>query len=167
MVTFEVDLGKLTDWIGIAVNVLVFGTGLFVLWTGKQSVDALLRQLQSQASQQAYEAHKTVYMPVIQDPALAKMVWGPKADEYRLKLLASVMINHASRVYEEIKRGNIQHASLDSFRPDLTDLLSWPVIRDRWPEVRNFHHSEFVALADSCLQEIAGMESLSGEKSRT
>ena len=156
--TFEIDLGKLTDWIGIAVNALIFLSGLFVLRASLKSVQAVLRQLQSQATQQAYEAHKTAYMPLIQDPKLAKMMWGADADEYRINLLSSILVNQSSRVFEETVKGNIPHQTLETFRLDLMDLLSWPVIRRRWAQIRQFHHPDFVKLADECLVEIDAAE---------
>lgn len=138
----------ITDWLGLVVSVLGFSSGLIVLWLAKRNIDAILRQIRSQSLHQAIEAHKSLYLPIIQDEHLSTLVGGSTAPAFRRELLASILINHAGRVFAEIREGNLADLKESAFLADFSEFYRWPLIRDRWPHVRQFHPVEFAAFVD-------------------
>jgi hypothetical protein len=155
MFEFTIDAGRLTDWLSLGVSTLAFTSGLIVLWMAKRNIDALLAQIRSQSANQAIEAHKTLYMPIVQDPALAEMIAGDDHPKYRKNMLVSMMINHASRLFFELNQGHLTSVNRQDFEEDLLDLFSSAAVRERWPNVRSFHNPGFVDFVDGCLARSA------------
>ena len=149
--TIHLDFGKLTDWLGILINLGGFGVGIFVLITANRNLKALSLQMQSQSSQALVEAHKTLFMPLVQNAKLAELASGSQGPAFRKKMLASMMINHASRIYYEIADGVIPDYDRQVFQDDLLDMFSIPIVEKRWPEVRSFHRAGFVLFVDAAL----------------
>lgn len=151
MFKFTIDLGNLTDWLSLIVSVMAFSSGILVLWLAKRNIDALLLQMRSQVAHNVIESHKTLYMPIVQDPALAEMIAGKNAEEYRRKMLASMLINHAGKMFQERQSGTMIFLEEAEFKADVADFLTLPVVRNRWPEVKAFHPADFVKFVDECI----------------
>lgn len=149
-----IDLGKLTDWLALIVNAAGFAVGIFVLIAAKHNVTALLLQMKSQSFQALTEAHKTLFMPFVQDLKVANLASDGAGKVVQERLLASMMINHASRIYSEISDKIIPDYDEDVFRDDLLDLFSFPIVRARWPDVKGYHRPAFVLFVDGALANI-------------
>lgn len=155
MSTTVIDLGDLTDWLAVGVNAAGFVVGIAVLLAAKRNVDALLLQMRSQSSQALIEAHKTLFLPLIQDRKLADIASGGAGEEFQKRMLASVMINHASRIFYEINSRVIPDYDPSIFRDDLLDLFALPIVAARWPQVQAFHRAEFVKFVEEALAQQA------------
>lgn len=157
------DLGKATDWLGLVISFLGFSSGLIVLWFAKTNVEALLRQIRSQSLHQSIEAHRNLYLPIIQDAHLSQLIAGEGSETFRRAYLASMLINHAGRVFSEVRSGNMPDLSEAEFTSDFREFFEWPIIRERWPSVKRFHSSEFAAFVDEVEAALPSQSTASSE----
>jgi len=150
MPLLEIDLGKLTDWLLVAIALAALVSGIFAALFAKKNIRAVIEQLRSQSNHQIYEAHKTLYFPIVQSRELSDIVSGGDGGAFQINMLGSMLINHSARLFAEVRAGNLPMIPAEVFRADLVDFLSWPAVYNRWPEVKSFHDPEFVALVEEC-----------------
>lgn len=153
MIQVSIDLGKLTDWIGLIVNTLGLTSGLVMLWFTRRTVQALLSQLRSQSSHQIVEAHKSLYMPIVSNPDLSRIVSGGEPTKFQQRMLGSMMINHAGRIFAEFKHKIRSPGDMARFQTDMRDMFTLGLVASRWPEVKTFHDADFMAFVDAALAE--------------
>jgi hypothetical protein len=146
-------LPNIADWLTLGVSAAGFATGLIMLWVTKRSVDALILQLKTQAYHSLVEAHKSLFLPVVTSRELSQIAFGNARAQLRGKLLASIMINHASLIFSDIHDGVIPDYDIAVFRRDLLDLFELEGVRGRWPEVKGFHKPAFVHFVDETLRD--------------
>ena len=143
-----------------AVFTGIYTIGTFLLWHSTKKTTLLLsRQLQNQvaanisvAHHAVIDAHRSLYLEVIRDPAFLKIFahdMGVKEDQARTKLLATLLINQALRIFWDYKENIADHKGIEGFRRDAQDLFSLPFIRERWEEVKKYHSPEFRSFIDS------------------
>lgn len=154
MVTLVYDLGKLTDWLGIVINAIALASGLVLLWFSKRTLDAVLVQLRSQSSHQIVEAHKTLFLPLVSDPDLAALVSNGDGQNFSRRMLGSILINHAGRIFAEFKYKVRSKDDIARFRADLRDMFEMEIVRGRWPSVKAFHDAKFVAFVEETITDL-------------
>lgn len=141
---------------------VIYTIGTLLLWySTRANVRALEHQLsvlKSQAAQQTsfykvtasntvLDAHREIYLSLIENPKLARLLQTslPAANERTIaELLASIMINHCSRVYQNFQHGFFDHSDFAGFYRDARDLFNVPLIKWRWETVAKYHSDDFV-----------------------
>lgn len=136
------------EWVGLGVEVAGFSLAILVLWTTRQSLEALILQIKSQAAHSLVGAHRSLFMPIITSRSLARLATANETNSFSGKMLASMMINHASAMFSDVKNGLVSGSDMDTFERDLLDLFALPIVRDRWGEVREFHQKDFIEFVD-------------------
>lgn len=140
-----IDLGKITDWLSLIVNICGFGGAITALFLTRKNIGLLLSQIRSQSYHSQIEAHKTLFLPIIQDKELARLLAdGADVDRVRANFLASMLINHASRIHNDFLNKVGPPRAIKEFIDDASDLFSIPIVRKRWSEVKAFHDLKFV-----------------------
>jgi hypothetical protein len=109
----------------------------------RKNIELVSRQIASQASNSIIEAHKNLFMSIIESDELSGLVAAGDLTKFRQNMISSMLINHCSRIYGEYKRASLGADDFDSFLQDALDLFSMQIVRDRWPAVERFHDENF------------------------
>jgi hypothetical protein len=154
MLMTSADLAVLTA-ISTAVAALftiVYTIGTFLLWSANKKTIALLAaQMQSAAHHAVLDSHRELFFEILRNPQLCRVFaadLGLSEEIAREKYLATLLINHARRLYMDHRFNVASEDLLESFARDARELFSMPFVRQRWKEVREYHPQEFVAFVE-------------------
>lgn len=145
-----------------AVSTVIYTVGTFMLWsTSNKTADLIRQQISNQvasnnsiAHHATLDAHRDLFINIIKDKDLLNIYaadFCSSADDARHKLLASLLINHTLRIFEDICQYSLvdSRGSFDSFVEDARELFTLSFVRDRWMEVKEFHPPKFRAYVES------------------
>jgi hypothetical protein len=152
MFQVTIELGKLTDWLALTINSLVFISGLVVLWLARANLKTFVKQMRSQSQHQVMEAHKTLYMPLIQDDQLSALVFGSNPKVTKAALMASMIINHSSRVHSDYENGIFSQDYASGLAANIAGIFRLPAIAERWKIAKLYHRPSFVAFVEKAVQ---------------
>jgi hypothetical protein len=105
---------------------------------------------QSASQHSVLDAHRSLILELLRDEKLLHTFsseLGLTTHEARTKFLATLLINHARRIFVDYSH-RLMTENLDSFTEDARQLFSLPFIRKRWDEVREFHPQAFRSFVD-------------------
>jgi hypothetical protein len=126
----------------LIINALALLANTVMTIISRRNIELLARQVQSQARHNVFEAHKSLFMQIITRDDLCAMVSDGAADDYKRRMLASMLINHCARIFSD-HEVQLHSTEFNEFIRDATDLFTITIVRNRWPEVRDFHARPF------------------------
>lgn len=144
-----------------AVATIVYTAGTLFLWIAtRRNVVALemqLRLLEEQtthqkrfngvlASNAVLDAHREIWLPVISNPKLTSLLIQSSpadADRTAAEFLASILINHCARIFQNYENKIIDDSGFKAFCRDARHLFSFPLVSWRWQSVAKYHTESF------------------------
>ena len=148
MVSIEVSTAIL------ALCTIIYTLGTLLLWYSTHKTTRLVERqisLQTAANRSAawhnlLDSHRDLYLQIISNDKLLKS-FGTSAEgthqEVREKYLATLMINHALRIYLDYENRLDMPEELEGYVKDLQSMLQFGFVKNRWEEIREYYPSSF------------------------
>lgn len=135
--------------ITLIINTLVFLATAFMTSITWKNMSILATQIRSQAQGNIFEAHKNLYMEILKNDELCKIVSNGNSYVYRQNMLGSILINHCARIFSDYNEEILCNTKFNDFIKDVDDLFKIKIVRDRWESVREFHSERFRLFIDT------------------
>jgi hypothetical protein len=127
---------------------LVFGGLVFTGYQLRGARRSFQATVISQISQRSAELQwEAIKAPELQ---LLMGVTNPTAEAKR-GLAVGVVLNHFATIYDLWKLGGLPRPVWKTFEADLRQWANQPVFKERWPQLKEGHRKDFVALVDKLL----------------
>lgn len=143
------------------VSALALIANAIMAYASKKSIDLLSRQLRSQSLHSIIDAHKDLYMSILSNDELCKLVADGHVEEYRRKQLGSILINHCSAIFSDYETELLDTNEFHEFVADAQGLFELSIVRTRWSEVRDFHSVAFRQFVD--VKVLGGLDHWRGQ----
>lgn len=142
-VSFLIDFGKLTDWLTLVTSIFALIVNVTLLLVATRNIRIIRAQLKSQSYHQIIDSHRNLFLDIIKSDELLNAISDSNIDETRKTMLASVIINHASRIFNDFVNDIAHIGNKDSFLEDLVETFQIEIVSARWPQVRAYHNKDF------------------------
>jgi hypothetical protein len=103
-----------------------------------------------------FDAHRELFVQLLTNEPLLDIYAreaGLTTKEVQTKFFATLLINHARRVHDDLTLDSTLSDNVFAYILDAQEMFSFPFIRKRWEEVRTFHSKGFQTFID---KEILG-----------
>ncbi len=95
------------------------------------------------------QSHRSLFIDIIRDDKLAAMVsCTPDVETFRRKQLATILINHCNYIFTCMQKALIDGDDSKGIKNDILDFFRWPIVKERWPEIRSFYSLDFQNFID-------------------
>jgi hypothetical protein len=124
---------------------LVFGGLIFTGYQLRGARRSFQATVISQISQRSVE----LQWEAIKEPTLQQLMGVTNSTaEAKRALFVGVILNHFATIYDLWKLGGLPRPVWRTFEADLRQWASQSVFQERWPQLREGHRQDFVALID-------------------
>lgn len=138
----------------IAACTFIYTIGTLLLWNSTRKTIALLKEqveIQNAASKSTawhklIDSHRDLYLEIIANDKLLKLFSKEihlDPHEVRRKYLATLMINHALRIYLDYQNKLNIPEDLKGYVNDLHSMLQFRFVQKRWDEIKGFYPDAF------------------------
>ena len=145
-------------FVTLGINALAMITNAIVAALAMRNVRLLSREVRQHARNDVVAAHRELFMSIISDPALCDLASEGRADNYRRKMLGSILITNCARIFADYQHNMLADASTEEFSGDAISLFSMPLVRQRWSEVKMLHTKSFREFIDTKVIDVARSE---------
>ncbi len=143
----------------ISACTVVYTIGTLSLWyltykniqLIKQQIDVQSAMGRSAAWHNVIDSHRDLYLEIIKNDELLKLYSeevGQEPGLVRKKYLATMMINHALRIFLDYSNKLDIPEDQEGYTNDLHSMLNFKFVQERWGEVRNFYPQSFREFID-------------------
>lgn len=146
---------SLTDKIQAGLLIVMFVGLVFslLLWlTTRRSLKEIHRQNENIARSiridtihKITQSHQNIFLSLLNNPVLASELTKGMAvgEKFIGQMIGTALINHCSAVHLFALQQTLDSDDWIGIQNDIADLFSWPVVRERWPEIRTFYSKKF------------------------
>ena len=133
-------------------NILLWVTTYFTLKEIRRQNNNIKISIKADAFKNITEAHRNIFINILNKPELSKIMSGNNDVEgFSKQMIASLLINHCSNVHLFFQKNLIDKDDFIGMQNDILDLFNWPIVKERWPEIRAFYSLQFQELIDNLL----------------
>ncbi len=143
-------LSNILSIFAIIISVIVLFIHILSLRQTKRQNNNNVSSLQSEAMMNITASHKSLFLDLIKDDTLIKII-SPDAniELYRKKMVGTLLINHCNSIFTYATKALIEGDDWKGLQNDILDFFTWTVVKDRWPEIRKFYSLEFQDFIDN------------------
>ncbi|WP_305133386.1 hypothetical protein [Thomasclavelia cocleata] len=135
--------------LAIVISIITLVVNLKSLKQSKRQNQNAVESLQSDAMMNITQAHKTLFLDLLKDEALIKIICPDNnVDEYRKSMIGTLLINHCNTIFTYASKALIEEDDWNGLQNDISDFFTWPVVKKRWPQIRRFYSLEFQTFVD-------------------
>lgn len=142
-------LSNLISVIAVILSIITLIIHLKSLKQYKRQNNNAIDSLQSDAMMNITQAHKTLFLDLLKDDTLTKIICPDgNVEKYREKMVGTLLINHCNSIFTYATKALIEDDDWKGLQNDIFDFFTWPVVSCRWPEIRRFYSLEFQEFVD-------------------
>lgn len=133
---------------GVFVSICLFTINLLTLLTLKKENKRREEQLKGDIIQKIAINHRAIFQEAANMSVSGDMKeLFPESYSYG-SFLGSMIMNHVHSVFRFHEKGLIDEEDWDGIQNDIYDLITWPLIQKRWPEIKRFYTTSYVKFID-------------------
>lgn len=162
--------------VGIVLNLLLWITTRASLREIQKQNDAFMRSVKNDTISKITASHQSLFLGIIGNPKLLKVLskgLGP-VEVFSENMVATLIINHCAAVHLYALQNTLEPEDWLGIQNDLEDLFSWPIVKERWPQIRTFYSKEFQDLIDiitvkgrrMSMEELANFADIAAKKKK-
>lgn len=137
--------------IGVILSLLLWLTMVRSLKQIRRQNDNLTRSIRNDAIHRITLSHQNIFLSILSDAklrsSLAKGLSSPR--KFQQQMIGTLLINHCAAVHEYAVQQSLDPDDWLGMQNDIVDLFSWPVVRERWPQIRAFYSRDFQGFIDT------------------
>lgn len=93
--------------------------------------------------------HRDLFLAIINDKSLAKIIKPNKEyEDVKWEYILTILINHASTIYEQYKLRNIRKEFWEATFNDMKEMFNNKAIKNRWDKIKFYHSKDFRLFVD-------------------
>jgi len=106
------------------------------------------------------QSHQNIFLTILSNSNLLSELKKSFAIEEKFigQMVGTILINHCAAVHLFAMHQTLDPGDWVGIQNDIADLFSWPVVIERWPEIRSFYSKEFQDFIDTIIIARHGSE---------
>lgn len=142
--------GLIISILALLANILLWVVGLRSFKQSKRQNDNQVSSMKTNATAQIVQDHRSLFLELLKDDKLITILAnGRPIDEYRREMVGTILINHCNEIFTYASKSLIEEDDWNGLQNDIADFFTWPVVKDRWIQIRIYYSVEFQEFIDN------------------